>query len=87
MFCVNGTIEYGENKVQVAKDGRSILFVCAIHARSFVKKILKKIMKDNNHEICACIITWDDTVQEMEAKKVHSKHECVRGKPQVAYLR
>jgi hypothetical protein len=41
---VNGTMEYSEYEVQVAKDGGSILFVCTIHARSFDKKILKTIM-------------------------------------------
>ncbi len=39
VFRVNGTMEYGEYKVQVAKDGCSILFVCAICAWSFDKKI------------------------------------------------
>jgi hypothetical protein len=33
VFRVNGTIEYAEYEVQVAKDGRSILFVRAIHAK------------------------------------------------------
>ena len=40
VFRVNGTMEYGEYEVQVAKDGRSILFVCAIRAKSFNKTIL-----------------------------------------------
>jgi hypothetical protein len=31
-------------------------------------------MKDNYCESCTCIIAWDDTVQDSEAKKVHSKH-------------
>jgi hypothetical protein len=80
-------MEYGEYEVQVAKDGRLILFVCTIRARSFDKKILKKIMKDKYRESCARVIAWDDTLQEMEAKKVHSKHGHFWGKQQVAYLR
>ncbi len=71
VFCVNRTMEYGEYEVQVAKDSCSILFVSAICARSFDKIILKKIMKDKYHEGSARVIVWDDTVQEMEAKKVH----------------
>ncbi len=42
VICVNGTMEYGEYEVQVAKDGRSILFVYAIHVRLFDKVFLKK---------------------------------------------
>jgi hypothetical protein len=44
-------------------------------------------MKDNYRKSFAHIIAWDVTVQEMEAKKVHSKHGLFWGKPQVAYLR
>jgi hypothetical protein len=73
--------------VQVAKDGHSILFVRAIHAKLFDKIILKKIMKDNYHEGSACVIAWDDMVQEMEGKKVHPKHGLFWGKPQVVYLK
>ncbi len=87
VFHVNGTMEYGEYKVRVAKDGRSILFVCAIRARSFGKKNLKNVMNGNYHKSCTCIIAWDDTVQEMEAKKAHFKHGLFWGEPQVAYLR
>jgi hypothetical protein len=47
VFRVNGTTEYGKYEVRAAKDGRLISFVCAIHVRSFDKKILNKIMKDN----------------------------------------
>jgi hypothetical protein len=43
VFRVNGTMEeYGEYEVQVAKDGRLVLFIRAIHARLFDKKIKKK---------------------------------------------
>ncbi len=37
VICVNGTMEYGEYEVQVAKDGRSILFVHPIYVKSFNK--------------------------------------------------
>jgi hypothetical protein len=42
VFRVNGTMEYGEYKVRVAKDGCLILFVHAIHARLFDKIIQKE---------------------------------------------
>ncbi len=77
-------MEYGEFEVQVAKDGCLISFVHAICARSFEKKILKKIMKGDYCESCAHVITWDDTVQDMESKKVHSKNGLFLGKLQVA---
>jgi hypothetical protein len=80
-------MEYGEYEVRVAKDGRLISFVCAIHAKLFDKIILKKIMKDNYHEGSARVIAWDDTVQEMEGKKVHPKNGLYGGMPQVAYLK
>ncbi len=44
-------------------------------------------MKDNYHEGSACVIAWDDMVQEMEAKKVHSKNGLFWGTPQVVYLK
>ncbi len=44
-------------------------------------------MKDNYHEGSACVIAWDDMVQEMEGKKVHPKHGLFWGKPQVVYLK
>ncbi len=85
VICVSGTMECGEYKVGVTKDGRSILFVPAIHARPFDKIILKKIMKDNYQEGSACVlIAWDNTVQEMEAEKVHPKNGLYWGMPQVA---
>jgi hypothetical protein len=71
---VNRTMEYGEYEVQVANDGHSILFVHAIHARLLTKKIIKTFMKDNYRKSYARIIAWDNMVQEMEAKKVHSKN-------------
>jgi hypothetical protein len=76
-------MEYLKCEVQVVKDGRSILFVRAIRGRLFDKKILKKIMKDNYPKSCARIIAWDDAVQEMEVKKVHSKNGLFWGKLQV----
>jgi hypothetical protein len=81
---VNRTMEYGENEVQVAKDGRSILFVGPICAN---KKILNKKMKDDYRKSCALVVAWDDTVQEMEAKKVQSKNRLFWGKPQVVWLK
>ncbi len=44
-------------------------------------------MKDKYHESCARVIAWDATVQEMEAKKVHSKTGLFWGKRQVAWLK
>ncbi len=46
VFCVNGTMEYGEYKVQVAKDDRSILFVCAIGNHS-IKRSSEKLWGSN----------------------------------------
>jgi hypothetical protein len=71
---VNRTMEYGEYKVRVAKDGRLISFVLAIHVKSFDKMILKKIMGQHYHEGSARVIAWDDMVQEMEGKKVYPKN-------------
>jgi hypothetical protein len=44
-------------------------------------------MMDNYHEDSARIIAWDDTVQEMEAKKVHPNNGLYWGTPQVVYLK
>jgi hypothetical protein len=49
----------------VAKDGCLILFVRAIREKLFNKMILKKVMGQHYHEGSACIIAWDDTVQEI----------------------
>ncbi len=87
VFRVNRTMGCCEYKVRVAKDGRSILFVRTICARLFDKIILKKIMKDNYNEGSTHIIPWDDTVHEMELKKVHSKNGLFWGMPQVVYLK
>ncbi len=87
VIWVNGIMGYGECEMRVAKDGRSILFVCAIRARSFDKKIVKIIMKDDYRESCARVIAWDNMAQEMETKKVHSKNGLFWGKPQVAWLK
>jgi hypothetical protein len=40
----------------------------------FDKVILKKIMKSHYHDGSTCVITWDNTVQEMEGKTVHPKN-------------
>jgi len=40
----------GEHQIQVAEDGLSVSFVCAIPSRSFDKKILKKIMGEDYRE-------------------------------------
>ncbi len=87
MFHVNRTMEYCEYEVQVAKNGRLILFVRAIRAKSFDKVILKKIMKNHYHNGSARVIAWDDTVQEKEGKKVHPKNGLYWGTPQVAFLK
>jgi hypothetical protein len=71
---VNGTMEYGEYKVRVAKDGRSISFVGAIRAKLFDKTILKNIMGQHYHKGSTRVIAWDDTVQEMEGKKVYPQN-------------
>ncbi len=44
-------------------------------------------MKDDYHKRCVRVIAWDDTAQEMQAKKVHSKNGPVWGKPQVVQLK
>jgi hypothetical protein len=44
-------------------------------------------MKNDYRKSCSLVIAWDNTVQEMEAKKVHSKNGLFRGKPQVAQLK
>ncbi len=87
VFRVNGTIDYGEYEVQVAKDGHSILFVRAIRAKLFDKTILKKIMGQHYHKGSARIIALDNTVQEMEGKKVYPQNGLYWGKPQVAQLK
>jgi hypothetical protein len=44
-------------------------------------------MKNDYHENCSHAIVWDNTVQEMEVKKVHSKNVLFLGKPVVARLK
>jgi hypothetical protein len=87
MFRVNETMEYGEYEVRVAKDGRTISFVHAIRANLFNKTILRKFMGEQYHKGHARIIAWDDTVQEMEGKKVYPKNGLYWGSPQVAHLK
>ncbi len=87
VFRVNRTMEYGEYKVRVAKDGHSILFAHAIRAKLFNKPILQKIMGEQYNEGHAHVIAWDDAVQEMEGKKVYPKNGLYWGMPQVAHLK
>jgi hypothetical protein len=87
VFHVNGTMEYGEYEIRVAKDGRSISFVCAICAKLFNKMILQKIMGEQYHEGHARVIAWGDTVQEMAGKKVYPQNGLYWGSPQVAHLK
>jgi hypothetical protein len=49
--------------------------------------ILKKYIGQHYHEGSACIIVWDNMVQEMEGKKVYPKNGLYWGKPQVEYLK
>jgi hypothetical protein len=71
----------------VAKDGRLVSFVRAIHAKLFNKTILRKIMEEKFHKGHACVIAWDNTVQEMEGDKVCPKIGLYWGSPQVAHLK
>jgi hypothetical protein len=87
VICVNGTMEYSEYEVRVAKDHRLILFVRAIRAKLFNEMILKKIMGQHYHKGSARVIAWDDKVQEMEGKKVYPQNGLYWGKPQVAHLK
>jgi hypothetical protein len=87
VFHVNGTMEYSEYEIQVAKDGRSISFVHAFRMKLFNKTILQKIMGEQFHKGHARVIAWDDTVQEMEGNKVYSKNGLYWGSPQVAHLK
>jgi hypothetical protein len=87
VIWVNGTMEYSEYEVQVAKDGHLISFICAIRAKLFDKTILKKIMGQHYHEGSARVIAWNDTVQEVEGKKVYPQNGLYWGKPQVAHLK
>jgi hypothetical protein len=65
-ICVNGTMEKGEYKVQVAKDSLSLLLLHAIQARSFDKNIFHKIMGTNYSESSTCwVVAWDVTGLEM----------------------
>jgi hypothetical protein len=80
-------MQKGEYKVQVTKDGHSILFICAIRARWFDKKILNKIMKDDCHKSSACVVAWNNTALEMQAKKVPPKNGLSWGKLQVMWLK
>jgi hypothetical protein len=44
-------------------------------------------MGQHYHEGSARVIPWNDTVQEMEGKKVYPQNGLYWGKPQVAYLK
>jgi hypothetical protein len=87
VFHVNGTMKKGEYEVQVAKDGLLVSFVRAISSRSFDKKILRKIMGGEYRESSSCVIAWDDTALEMQAKNVRPVNGLFWGEPQVVRLR
>ena len=70
----------------VVEDGLSVLFVRAIPSRSFDKKILKKIMGENNCESSARIVAWDDTALEMQRQNVHPLNGLFWGERQVVRL-
>ena len=89
VFHVNGTMQKGEYKVQVAKDSLSVLFRRAICSRSFNKKILRKIMGEEYRESSARVVAWDDTAQEMEMQQqnVRPLNGLFWGKTQLVRLR
>jgi hypothetical protein len=84
---MNGTMKKGKYEVQVAKDSLLLSFLCAICTRSFDKKIIHKIMKMDYHESSARVVACDDTVLEMQEKKVRPKNGLFWGKPQVVRLK
>jgi hypothetical protein len=61
-------------RCQVPKDSLLLFFLCVIHARSFGKTILHKIMKTDHCKSSACVVAWDDMALEMQEKKVHPKN-------------
>ncbi len=63
-------MQKSEYQVRVAKDGLSVLFVCAISSMSFDMKILHKIMGAEYRESSSCAVAWDNTALEMQAKNV-----------------
>ena len=65
VFCVNGTMQKSDYRIQVAEDGLLVSFLCAICSRSFDKKILRKIMGTEYRESSARVVAWDDTALEM----------------------
>ena len=77
----------GEHQIQVAEDGLSVSFVCAIPSRSFDKKILKKIMGENYRESSARVVAWDDTALEMQRQNVRPLNGLFWGERQVVRLR
>jgi hypothetical protein len=50
-ICIHGTIKKGKYKVQMAKDGNSLMWHCATCSRT--KEILKKIMCNKYRESSA----------------------------------
>ncbi len=54
----------------MAKDGLLVSFVRAISSMSFDKKILRKIMGAEYRECSSCVVAWDDTALDMQAKNV-----------------
>ncbi len=87
VFCINKTMQKSEYQIQVAEDGLSVSFLCAICSCSFDKKILRKIMGAEYRESSACVVPWDDTAPEMQAKNVRPVNGLFWGEPQVVRLR
>ena len=71
----------------MAKDGLSVLFVCAISYRSFDKRILQKIIGAEYRKSSSRVVAWDNTALEMQAKNVHPMNGLIWGKPQVVRLK
>ena len=66
-------MQKGEYEVRVAEDGLSVSFRRAICSWSFNMKILCQIIGKEYRECSARIIAWDDTVLEMQHKKVRPR--------------
>ena len=58
----------------------------ASQSRSFDKRILKKIMREEYRESSSRVVAWDDTALEMQAKNVRPVNGLFWGEPQVVRL-
>ena len=58
----------------------------AISCRSFDKRILRKIIGAEYRESSSCVVAWDDTALEMQAKNVRPVNGLFWGEPQVVRL-